>query len=398
MFRFARRFTLGFFLSFGLFSAGCGSTRSQPGTVQAASPGDEVPHSRDADDLARFIAGMKGNPGTPFAKLEDTEAWKDHQRRLDHAWHNAEGPLVNGIAEFGKRELSDLTAGASPVFYPFSGPDALTMVLDFPHSPSYLMVGLEPAGTLPAHAQIEKKDLPAYLGAMRETVASELGRSFFVTRQMDRQFRGQVTDGLLLPILHLLVRTHNTILGFRYVRLDDNGQMIEREPTYKAPGRIGNKGIEVEFTSDADHSLHRLYYFSVNLSDERLKENNAFLTYLANWKGVVTMLKATSYMPHHSDFSVIRGRILSQSAAVLQDDSGIPYHFFQPGAWSVVLYGDYTRPFGSFRWYEQPDLRKAYESGAAKPLSLRLGYGYSRIVSNLLVAKQVNPASTASRQ
>ena len=38
---------------------------------------------------------------------------------------------------------------------------------------------------------------------------------------MDRQFRGQVTDGLCLPILELLVRSDHTILGFRYVRLDD---------------------------------------------------------------------------------------------------------------------------------------------------------------------------------
>jgi hypothetical protein len=29
----------------------------------------------------------------------------------------------------------------------------------------------------------------------------------------------------------------------------------------------------------------------------------------------------------------------------------------------VQLYGDYRRPYGSFRWFEQPDLRKAYESG-----------------------------------
>ena len=45
-------------------------------------------------------------------------------------------------------------------------------------------------------------------------MASELGRSsFFITRQMDHQFRGQVTDfGLLAPILQLLVRTGHTVL------------------------------------------------------------------------------------------------------------------------------------------------------------------------------------------
>ena len=64
---------------------------------------------------------------------------------------------------------------------------------------------------------------------------------------MDRQFRGQVTDGLLAPILQLLVRTGHTVLGFRYVRLDDAGEVIDRAVDYKAPTRYGNKGVEIEF-------------------------------------------------------------------------------------------------------------------------------------------------------
>ena len=113
----------------------------------------------------------------------------------------------------------------------------------------------------------------------RETMASELGRSFFITHQMDTQFRGQVTDGLLQPILQLLVRTGNRVVGFRYVRLDDNGKVIDREANYHAPGRFGNKGIEIEFQSSRDQSIHTLYYFTVNLSDERLRENKPFQTY-----------------------------------------------------------------------------------------------------------------------
>jgi hypothetical protein len=74
--------------------------------------------------------------------------------------------------------------------------------------------------------------------------------------------------------------------------------------------------------------------------------------------------------------------------AILQDDSGLPYKSFQDGAWKVQLYGDYQRPYGSFRWLEQPDLRKAYATGNSKPLSMHLGYGYSRIASNLLLAKR----------
>jgi hypothetical protein len=234
---------------------------------------------------------------------------------------------------------------------------------------------------------------------MRSTMASELGRSFFITRQMDKQFRGQVTDGLLLPILQLLVRTNHTILGFRYIRLDEQGQIIGRTLDYHAPTRYGNKGVEIEFRADADQSLHQLYYFSVNLADDRLSENKPFQIYAASLKGATTMFKSTSYMLHRQEFSLIRTLVLENSAAILQDDSGIPYRLFGADLWQVQLYGDYDRPYGSFKYMEQVDLRKAYKQPGTKPLPMHVGYGYKKITSNLLLARRVGaPAAEPKAQ
>ncbi|MGA3186440.1 MAG: hypothetical protein ABSF22_04955 [Bryobacteraceae bacterium] len=330
---------------------------------------------------------MPGTTGSPFAKLEDDDTWKEHRELVDAAWNKADGDLLQGLREFQTQELKAVKSG--PVFYPFSGPDALMATEYFPASPVYVFAALEPAGTLPSEAQIEKKEMPEYLAAMRSTMASELGRSFFITRQMDKQFRGQVTDGLLVPILQLLVRTNHTILGFRYVRLDEQGQVIDRTLDYHAPTRYGNKGVEIEFRADADQSLHQLYYFSVNLADNRLTENKPFQTYVASLKGSTTMFKSTSYMLHQREFSLIRNLVLENSAAVLQDDSGIPYHWFGAGLWQVQLYGDYDRPYGSFKYREQVDLREAYKQPGTKPLPMHVGYGYKKITSNLLLARRV---------
>jgi hypothetical protein len=370
--------------------AGCGrvSTASADGK-QAAS--DPVMRSRDADDTARFLAGMPGNPGSPFANLENDDVWKQHRDLVDAAWRKADGDLLQGLREFQTQELKSAPMTAGPVFYPFSGPDALMATEYFPQSPVYVFAALEPAGTLPARDEIENKDMATYLAAMRATMASELGRSFFITRQMDQQFRGQVTDGLLLPILQILVRTNHTILGFRYVRLDEQGQMIDRTLDYHATTRYGNKGVEVEFRTDSDQSVHQLYYFSVNLSDPRLQENKPFQTYVQTLKGATTMFKSTSYMLHRREFSLIRNLVLENSAAVLQDDSGIPYRLFGADLWKVQLYGDYDRPYGSFKWMEQVDLRNAYKQPGTKPLPMHVGYGYKKITSNLLLARRVVP-------
>ena len=94
--------------AFATVSPGCGhsappaavSTEKKDPCVQRRRL--QVPENREADDTARFLAGMPGNPGSPFADLEQTEAWNDHRPRLDAAWHRAEGSLIAGLHEFGE--------------------------------------------------------------------------------------------------------------------------------------------------------------------------------------------------------------------------------------------------------------------------------------------------------
>jgi len=333
---------------------------------------------------------MPGSEGSPFAALEADAAWKEHRQLMDEAWARAGEKLIRGLQEFQQKELSAEPFARNVLFYPFSGPDALTATLEFPESPTYDLVALEPAGSLPSLEELQKKNLAEYLSGIRTTVASELGKSFFITREMDRQFRGQITDGLLVPVLLLLVRTDHTVLGFKYVRLDEKGQTIDRPGNAHVDAKYANKGFAIEFRSDGDKSIHRLYYFSLNLDNKHLAGNTGFAQYVKAMPEHTTLLKATSYMTHHDDFSTIRGMVLDYSAAVFQDDSGVPYHFFTSDRWKVQLYGEYTKPYGeSFAWLEQPDLRQAYLAGGVKPLSMRLGYGFGKVASNLLLAKRL---------
>ena len=351
--------------------------------------GDTVPQDREANDTARFLAGMPGNPGGQFAAMEADAAWQEHRKLMDAAWARADEKLIRGLHEFQHSELSVEPFARNVLFYPFSGPDALTATISFPESTTYDLVALEPAGSLPSAGELQKKNLGEYLSGIRTTVASELGKSFFVTREMDRQFRGQITDGLLVPVLLLLVRTEHTVLGFKYVRLDGQGQIVDRPGNAHVDSKHANKGFVIEFRSDADKTIHRLYYLSLNLDNNHLAGNTGFQQYVKAMPPHTTLLKATSYMTHHAEFSTIRDMVIDHSAAVFQDDSGVPYHFFTPDRWNVQLYGEYTKPYGSFSWLEQPDLRSAYVAGGVKPLSLRLGYGFGKVTSNLLLAKRL---------
>jgi hypothetical protein len=364
----------------------CGTGPKTVAQEQAQTPKGDTVWSRDANDVGRFIAGMPGNDGSPFKGDESNPVWQAHQRELDHAWGRAEKELFAGIRQFQSTELNGSPIVGRPVFYPFSGPDTLTPTLYFPGSPEYIMVALEPAGTLPSAEQIHGKLSAQYLAALRGTVGDILGRSFFITRQMDSQFRGQVTDGLLVPILHLLVRSGHVIHGIEYVRVDENGAVVKRPVGKAVEGQYPNKGVEIEFEKADSGRIQKLFYFSLNLADEKFAFNTGFRKFIADRRDSDSMLKATSYMTHHKNFSVIREVLLQESHAVLQDDSGLPYKSFVTGAWNVQLYGDYEKPYGSFSWLEQPDLRSAYNAGNTKPLPMHIGYGYRRITSNLLLA------------
>jgi hypothetical protein len=387
------RFVLTLLLTVALTACGRSSAPAQEGERESATspfpaPGP-APRERTADDVANFLAGIPGKPGSPLAGLESEPAWQTYRSEMDSSWNRIASEWLPPMSAFQKTELAGLPGANQVVFYPFSGPDALAITIFFPSSPVYVMVGLEPAGTLPEPKQFSPEKLESHLAAVRGSVSSVFQRSFFITREMDKEFRGEVTDGLFTPILLLLARSNQTVLGYRYVRLDENGQIIERAANYKAPGRIGNKGLEIDFQTDADQSMHKLIYLSVNLADERLPENKPFLKFLDGLKGTTTYFKATSYMTHHKNFSMIREQVLAKSAAILQDDSGIPYRYFDAANWQVQLYGNYEKPYGSFVWLEQPDLKKAYATLPTKPLNFRIGYGFSRVPSNLLLARHI---------
>jgi hypothetical protein len=381
-----------------------GCSQSQPAAAQPQTQtpskepvlGPSLPARREADDTARFLAGLPGKEGSPFLELESTDVWKDHRKRMDDAYARAERALLSGLREFQKNELNDPAIAKAATYYPFSGPDVLLITLAFPHSPVYSMAGLEPPGTLPTVERLEKKKMPQYLPATRDTLASVLGRSFFITKQMDAQFRGQVTDGLLLPIMELLVRSNYTILAYRYVRLEDDGKVIDRDSSYQPGVLYANKGIEVEFRSDADQSFHKLHYFTLNLADERLKNNKAYQNYVASLKGFNTAFKATSYMTHHVEFSVIRGLVLDNANLIMQDDSGMPFRYLPTDTWKIQLYGGYTQPFGTFRYWAQKDMAKAYTEPGVKTLPFRIGYGYSVIPSNEQIARRIHPLGVAA--
>lgn len=318
--------------------------------------------------------------------LESSPEWRGQAHDFAAIWQRFQTVRQPRLREFQKAELSSEAFRTDTLFYPFGGPDILNASQLFPQQKTYVLVGLEPPGTVPDAEAIRSANLALYLPRLRFTLESVFRRSFFVTADMDAQLRGQITDGVAPLLLVQLGRLGATIKGAESVMLDEKGNLQKRMPD--APRR--NTGVAFDFQFADSPVPRRLLYFSVNLSDKPLEGNSAFQAFLASRKPVATFFKSASYLPHRKDFALIREVVLANSSAVLQDDTGIPYRYIDRGVWNVQLYGDYTHPYGSFRNMVQPDLKKAFEEKGdnVHPLPFYMGYGYGRAPSTLLAFRK----------
>jgi hypothetical protein len=336
------------------------------------------------NDTALFLAGLPGRSGGPFQTLENAPSWKTYSTEIAHTWETAQKDQFASVDAFQKRELAGLHTGSSFVFYPFSGPDVLYMEHFFPNGKTYVLAGREPVGTMKAPAEYTGKNLDRELNGWKDALASIFNRSFFVTSEMDRQFHGRVANGLVPMILLLLARSGDTIDAVQYGHFDDTGSFLPDDPPPPKP-----QGVKIAFHKANENESRTLYYFRTDLSNE-FATHPGFKQFLTKQGSSDTLVKSASFLLHWQMCSALRGYILDTSNLILEDDTGVPYRYFENPVWQVKLFGDYSRPDRPFRKEYQPDLANAFQdSSKVRELGFSLGYGYGRRPSSMILAERV---------
>jgi hypothetical protein len=89
---------------------------------------------------------------------------------------------------------------------------------------------------------------------------------------------------------------------------------------------------------------------------------------------------------HLSGFAKTRDFLLDHSAAIIQDDSGIPVGDFEPGKWQLHPFGRYLGPISIFQQHYQPKLAALFRLGRSEPIDFGIGYRWHARESNLLLA------------
>jgi hypothetical protein len=365
-------------------------------TAAAAKPQKEsLAIERKYDDIARFIGGLPQKPGSTIdASFTDNKAWKSYAEAADKSWKTYDSTRLSIMRDWSKSDLAEMNKTETNIFYPFSGPDILNAYTFFPHAKQFVMVGLEPVGSLPDLQNKHYQDsLPEYLHSINTSLYSILNFSFFRTRAMRVDLNKQnELNGTIHLLLLFLTRTGNTIAGISPVSIHHDGS-IARYDNFSSMKKdsLKSKGVEIRFL-DKDSTIKKVYFFSTNLANDGIKANPGFTAFVKEMGHYNTYLKSASCLMHENYFSGVRNLILDGSNYVLEDDSGIPYKYFvENGHYEFTFYGTYSWGYNIFHHNDQKDLMAAYKSGTnVKPLPFGIGYKFRKGESNLLLAKHKN--------
>ncbi len=347
-----------------------------------------APDTAYAQDVAAYLAGLPASQHSDLNPLAATPAYRAFAQDQARSWLKYTTTHTTPMTRWAATQLDSAQHSSPTIFYPFSGPDFLNVVTMFPASDTYVMVGLEPVGSVPARASLEN---PKLFPAIKSSLWSVLNFSFFRTNDMAIDLKSVELDGAVPLLILFAARTGHQLLAIRPVRLTATGQLQPTDTT-QAPDPKTVPGAEIKLRAPDGHP-QTLYYFSADLSDSKLSVQPAALKFVQSLGPLTTYVKSASYLMHKTYFSQIRRLVLRHSRYILQDDSGIAMKYFQKGAWNFTHYGTYRRPINLFAKHYQPELTAAYQDSLHLPQKLPFGTGYNwqQKDSNMLIARRLIP-------
>lgn len=339
----------------------------------ATVPIESVPEPDSLlDGLASYLAGMPQKRTNRFSRLESEAGWQRYSRTMDSAWGRMDSLRLRPMVKWRESELSPKISDSLWLFYPFSGPDFLHAQVFYPHARGIIMAALEPVIELPDVTSLAMGSRAMYLDTLGRSLRDLFGKSYFITLHMMKDFRH--IRGVLPVFCFFLKRSGQELLGLEFLLIDSAG----RETMVPYPDLTTGKsrGFRLTFRDARGGMIRDLYYFSVDISDDGLAARPGLMTFIRSHAPFNTFIKSASYLMHHPGFEGIRDNIVSVSASIFEDDTGVPYRYLKK-PFKGRFYGEYVRPVRDFKWLDkQPDLDSAFQSGS-QPLPFSLGYHWN---------------------
>lgn len=304
-----------------------------------------------------------------FAGLDSPAADSAHkafQQRTSQAWANYDKQVGQPLAAWSNREVAYW--GRSTVFYPFSGPDFVTIARVFPGAERYVLVAIQKARQ---PAQLENMD-----AVQRAAFEKKLGGAwekfgklgYFRTLDLnDDQRDGASGVGTTTILMAFAARLGYEVTGVTPLSFNsDKGE-------WEAAGSETRTG-SVRLSLLQDGRRVTLDYISLDLSDSALKAAEPKMAWIRQMAAHPLLLKAASHLLQQPNFTVLRDALVANAPMVVQDETGLDYKDLRKIG-PVRLYGRFSKTHPLFTTTSQPELAVAYRA-EKEPRDLPFAFSY----------------------
>lgn len=297
-----------------------------------------------------------------------------HRTRLQSlasdAWNKYERRIGLPLQTWSKNEVG--YAGGGTVFYPFSGPDFLTVARMYPGADRYVLVAIQNARkpVRPERMQEAQRDKFEHkLGEAWERFGT-LG--FFRTDDLDDDQRDQATGlGVTTILMAFSARMGYEVNAVEPLTFDATRGEWEASPS-------ANDWRSVRLTLQKNGHRTTLDYIRLDLSDKGL-QSPEIQGWINRMAAQPTFLKAASHLLQEAHFSVLREALVAHAPIVVQDETGLDYTDLKKVG-GITLYGNFRQTHRLFKNTKQTALAAAYKADS-HPRDLPFAYSYLKDVN-----------------
>ena len=326
--------------------------------------------------LAQLISGMDCSYFDNENNI-DTAYWNEYSSRVNTAFSKMKETRLKPMQEWIQSVVSDKINDTSLLFYPFSGADFLHAYYLFPEANDYVLLAQEKIGEIPDINSMKSDELKNYLNAVDQSLIDIYKRSYFITKRMSVDTKaGSELNGLLPLFYWFIARTDHEIINVSTVFIDSSSVLQQREMNTEISKNL-IEGVKFLFRKKGHEKIKSVTYFNCDISNDGFIENPEFKKYLNSVRPGNSFVKSASYLMHYGSFSDIREIVQQKSQSILEDDTGIPYKYFDGLEWDINLFGMYVMPVKDFSESRfQIDLNEAYSNMDMYKGKLPFSLGY----------------------
>lgn len=309
------------------------------------------------------------------------------------------------IRQWALRELRPLQADT--VLYPFSGPDAATLIALFAEAPRMVMLSrqeasleqLRPVATETEIAECATQHFFYITGFYRTHDLQ--GKHGPAPRLLSLLLMSIEAAGMLpATIAPIWIDATGTLQvdGDRRVVADDDGIFRSAAPAPEPSDgaqadRTRPAGVRMEMF-DEYGKRRTIDYIGLDLSNAGLRTSGMDADWLASAAGGAVLIKSASHLPQAAHFSNLVRLITTRSRGIVQDETGLDVQTLAAFG-SVAVHGRFTEPHELWRGSESMRRLRSFAEQHPRLASPPFVLGYRKPAGTLvMVASRAQASAT----